>query len=391
MIEYSSAMRSATHPTPYWRLSGFYLFYFASLGALLPYWSPYLRSLGFSESKIGELVAIIMATKIVAPNVWGWIADHTGVRMWIVRLASVLAMVCFAGVFVGVEFWWLALVMTAFSFFWNASLPQFEATTMNHLSEKPHRYASIRLWGSIGFIVTVAGLGALFDVLDIRLLPYVLLALFGAIWLTSLVVPERAAGHMALDKQPLRAVLARREVLFLLAVCFLLQASHGPYYTFYTIYLEDYGYSRKVIGQLWALGVVAEIGLFLVMHRLLPWFGSRGLLLSALALTTVRWVLIGGFPNSVFVLLLAQMLHAASFGIVHAVAIHLIHRFFAGRHQGKGQALYSSTSFGAGGAVGSLYAGHLWSTAGPGVAYAVGAGFSALAFVLAWRGIRTSD
>ena len=68
----------------YWRLSGFYLFYFATLGALVPYWSLYLKSLDFSVTEIGELTAILMATKIVAPYVWGWIADHTGRRIAIV-------------------------------------------------------------------------------------------------------------------------------------------------------------------------------------------------------------------------------------------------------------------------------------------------------------------
>ncbi len=117
----------------YWRLSGFYLFYFASLGALLPYWGLYLESLDFSVTEIGQLVAILMATKIVAPNIWGWIADHTGHRMSIVRMGSLLAAISFTGVFIADGFWWLALVMAVFSFFWNAALPQFEATTMNHL------------------------------------------------------------------------------------------------------------------------------------------------------------------------------------------------------------------------------------------------------------------
>lgn len=381
-------MSKATHETPYWRLSGFYLFYFASLGALIPFWGAYLRAQGFSELAIGELVAIIMATKIVAPNVWGWIADHSGKRMLIVRLASFLALVCFAGIFIAGGYWWIALVMAGFSFFWNASLPQFEATTMNHLGDRPHRYSSIRLWGSIGFILSVAGLGAMFDYVDISWLPVALMVLFAGIWLNSLVVPERAAGHLPLDHEPLKTVLARRKVWMLLLACFLLQASHGPYYTFYTIYLEDYGYSRGLIGQLWALGVAAEIVLFLIMHRLLPRVGSRNLLLIALALTSVRWWMIAEFPEQLSLLVLAQLLHAASFGVVHAVAIHLIHRFFTGRHQGRGQALYSSLSFGAGGAVGSLYSGVLWQGAGAYWAYLSAAGIALLAFVVAWRGAR---
>lgn len=374
---------------PYWRLSGFYFFYFAALGALIPYWSLYLKSLGFDESAIGELFAIILATKIVAPNIWGWIADYTGKRMMIVRIGSLLAVICFAGVFVSSSYWWLVLVMMTFSFFWNASLPQFEATTMNHLGKHTDRYSGIRIWGSIGFIVVVVGLGSWFENHDINLLPSVLLILLAGIWLNSLLVPENASGHLSIHHQSLREVLGQREVVALLLVCFLVQASHGPYYTFYSIYLDDHGYSREVIGWLWALGVVAEIGIFLVMYRLLPRFGSRQLLLAGIGLTTVRWLLISVFVDNLYMLVFAQLMHAASFGIVHAVAIHLIHRFFAGRHQGKGQALYSSLSFGAGGAVGSLYSGYLWSSAGPQAVYIIAACFSALAFLITWKGIRS--
>lgn len=126
------------------------------------------------------------------------------------------------------------------------------------------------------------------------------------------------------------------------------------------MYLETIGYSRESIGLLWGLGVAAEVGLFLAMHRLLPRFGPRRLLLTALALAALRWVLIGHFARELPVLLVAQTLHAFSFGVFHAVAIHLIHQFFPGSLQGRGQALYSSLTFGAGNALGSLAAGYLW-------------------------------
>jgi PPP family 3-phenylpropionic acid transporter len=351
----------------YWRLSGFYLFYFASLGALVPYWSLYLKSLGFGITEIGQLIAILMATKIVAPNVWGWIADHTGRRMTIVRAASLLGVLAFAGVFLGSGYWWLVLVMSVFSFFWNASLPQFEATTMNHLGEDTWRYSSIRLWGSVGFIVAVVLLGPLLDRYGAGLLPAVVLALFAGIWISSLLVPESAAGHLPLQQGPLREVLGRPFVISLLLVCFLMQASHGPYYAFFTIYLEDFGYSRALIGQLWGLGVVAEIVVFLVMSRLLP----RAL-----------------YASSLGVVLFAQTLHAASFGVYHAVAIYLIHRLFTGTHQGRGQALYSSVSFGAGGAIGSLVSGYLWNGINPPAMFLLAAAASLTALLVILRGMR---
>jgi PPP family 3-phenylpropionic acid transporter len=371
----------------YWRLSGFYLFYFATLGALVPYWSLYLKSLDFSVTEIGQLTAILMATKIIAPYVWGWIADHTGRRIAIVRIASLLAALAFAGVFAGTGYWWLAAVMSAFSFFWNASLPQLEATTMNHLGSETRHYSRIRLWGSVGFILTVAGLGPVLDRYGAGSLPAILLALFIAIWLSSLAVPESAAGRLIQEQKSLRTLIRQPVVVSFFGVCFLMQASHGPYYTFFSIYLESFGYSRTSIGQLWALGVFAEIGVFLLIPRLLPRFGTRQLLLLAASLTTLRWLLIAVFPAYPGMIGLAQTLHAASFGLYHAVSIYLVHRLFTGTHQGRGQALYSSLSFGAGGAVGSLASGYLWKGVGPEAMFLLAAVASFTALIVVYRGI----
>ncbi|MCG6936347.1 MAG: MFS transporter [Proteobacteria bacterium] len=370
---------------PYWRLSGFYFFYFASLGALLPYWGLYLESLGYDATAIGNMMAIIMATKIVSPNIWGWIADHTGKRMAIVRLGSLCAVLAFMGVFYQDSYVWLLLVMLLFSFFWNAALPQFEATTFHFLGDHVHRYSTIRLWGSIGFIAAVWGLGGVMEGQGIELLPWILVVLFGAIWINSLLVPEEVAGYLPLDHEPLRQILTQPRVAGLLLVCFLMQASHGPYYTFYSIYMKDYGYSLGMIGGLWALGVLAEVAVFLLMHRLVPRFGLRKLLLASLLLAVLRWSLIGLFPEQPGVMLLAQCLHAATFGIYHAAAIQLIYTYFKGRHQGKGQALYSSLSFGAGGAVGSFYSGYVFEYFGASQMFIVAAGVSCVAFLVAWR------
>lgn len=382
----------------YLRHSAFYFFYFAALGALLPYWGIYLQERGFGAAEIGELIAVMMATKVVAPVLWGWAADVSERRMAIVRVALLMAMIAFCGVFLGGGYWWLVLVMAVFSFFWNAALPQFEAVTMSRLGDDVHRYSSIRMWGSIGFVITVACLGPVLDRYGASPLPFMLFTLYAVIWLSSLFVPtETAARHAPTrpdgdDRLSLWSVLKQGRVAALLAVCFLMQLSHGPYYSFFSIHLDSHGYPRWLIGQLWALGVVAEIAVFLVMHRLHPRFGARCLLLVSLALTTVRWVLIALFAAQPGVIVFAQLLHAASFGVYHAIAIGLIHASFQGRHQGRGQALYSSISFGAGGAIGSLYAGYLWDSAGASPTFLLAALASAAAFAIALRsGVGTAE
>lgn len=373
---------------PYWRLSGFYLFYFSALGALVPYWSLYLKELNFSAQEIGELIAILAATKIIAPNLWGWLADHSGRGLSIVRLATLLSAVSFVGVFWATSFWWLAGVMFLFSFFWNAALPQFEATTMNHLGEGTHAYSNIRLWGSVGFILSVVLLGPLLQSQGAGLLLPVLMVLFVAIWLASLSVPDSAAHDTHVEVPSLRKVLLKPEVIGLLIAAFLMQASHGAYYTFYSIYLEDYGYDRGVIGLLWGFGVVVEVAVFMRMGRLIARFGERSLLIISLLLASVRWLLIAFFPAHIGIMTLAQAIHAATYGVMHAAAIHLIHRHFRGRHQVRGQGIYSSFSFGVGGAIGSLLAGYVWDGLGGALTFGL---FGLVALVgagVAWRWIR---
>ena len=372
---------------PYWRLSGFYFFYFSSLGALAPYWGLYLKSLGFTAAAIGTMMAVIMATKIVSPNIWGWVADHTGKRMAIVRLGGLLSVIAFAGVFVSQEYWWLLTVMMVFSFFWNATLPQFEATTFSHLGEQTHRYSSVRLWGSIGFMVAVWLIGQQLEGSKISYLPMILMGLFITIWASSLIVPEKAAEHLHLHGEPLKVVLKRPEVVGLLAICFLMQLSHGPYYTFYSIYMQDHGYSLSFIGFLWALGVLAEVLIFMRMHKLVPRFGLKRLLIVSLLIASARWVIIALFPASMPLMVLAQIFHAASFGLYHAVAIQLIHQYFVGKNQGKGQALYSSVSFGAGGAIGSFYAGYTWESFGTTATFMVAAAVSLIGVYIAYKKI----
>ncbi|MEX0449502.1 MFS transporter [Spiribacter sp. 221] len=366
------------------RLSAFYLAFFAVLGVLSPYWGPYLKSRGFDAAAIGSLIALLHVTKIVAPNLWGWVADHTGRRIAIIRFACLAALVGFSGVLVpGGDFLWMAAVMMTFSFFWNAALPQFEANTMSHLAGQTQFYPRIRLWGTVGFMISVLAVGEGIDRLGVDIVPAVLLFLFLLLAVVSLTVPQADRRSAERGDGRLMSVLRQPRVLGLLIACFLLQVSHGPFYAFYSIYLQDYGYSGTAIGLLWAVALIAEIGVFLLMPRWLPRFGPRRLLAVAMVLGAMRWLLVAGFPALAPVQVLAQLMHAATYGVYHAAAISLIDRYFTGGLQGRGQAIYSSMTFGAGVALGSFMAGSLWDTAGGANIFLMAAGVAACAAIVA--------
>jgi len=373
---------------PYWRLSGFYFFYFATLGGFLPFWSLYLKDHSFSAAEIGELTAFMVGTKIIAPNLWGWIADHTGKSLRVIRIASFFAMLLFSGFLYRETYQWFVWVTIGFSFFWNAALPQFEATTLHYLKNDSHRYSQIRLWGSIGFIVTVLGVGYLLDLYPIHLLPVIIIALLASIWVISLLIPEVRSAKSSQAMVGIWQIVKQPEVLAFLFVYLLLQAGHGPYYVFFSIYLKQYGYSATLIGGLWSLGAAAEIIVFMVMRPLLKAISLRDILLLSCLLSVLRWLLIAWYADNIYLLVSAQVLHAATFGTAHVAAIHLVQNYFGQYHQGKGQALYSSCSFGVGGMLGGLYSGYCWDLYGAHWVFSFAALLSAFAYIIAaiWIG-----
>ncbi len=340
-----------------------------------------------TAEQIGILSAIVVITKIFASPTWGWLADHLGKRVKMIQIASLFSFLSFCFVFISSEFWPLFIVLFVFSIFWSAGLPLIEATTLSHLGEHSSDYTVIRIWGSVSFIVCVFVLGYVFDKIAIDYLLPILLLLMVLVWLESLTIPEVAMESHADDDKPFMSVLKRPSVIFLFLVCFLLQASHGSYYTFFSIYLKEFDYSNSFIGLAWSLGVIAEVIVYLFIHRAIKQCGLRLLMIISLMLASLRWVLIALFVESIAILMIAQCLHAASFGVYHAVAIQYIHREFKGSHQSKGQALYSSISFGAGMAAGTLLSGYLWDVIGSSETFLIAACLSLFGLALALYGL----
>ena len=374
---------------PYWRLAAVYFGYFGVIGGISPYWAAYLDHLGFAPQVIGLLVAIPMITRVLAPYAWGMLADATGRHLWVARVGALAALVSFVGMLYVQSFWGIALVTFVFSFFWDAILPQFEGITLGHLGERAALYSRVRVWGSIGFIVMVLALGMLFDATTVGLLPQCLLVGLVIVVLAVLGLPQSAvnpAKHLKAAITPLWPVLKKPTVASFLMAVFLLQISHGVYYGFFTLFLQEQGYSRTLISSYWTLGVIAEIVLFLYIPRLFTRFSLRQCLLFALAVSAVRWAVIGLAVQNLVVLALAQLGHAFTFGMVHAVAMAFMRQYFTGNLQGRGQAFYSAVSFGAGAALGTYLAGWMWLLGGL-VTFLAAACVATLAFVVAFYGM----
>lgn len=372
----------------YFRLSNFYFFYFAFFGALIPYMGLYYQSLGFNAVEIGQLLAVFIGAKIVAPNVFGWLADRSGYPIFWVRICVSGAWLASLGLVIWQDFWHIFISVLAFSFFFHGALPQFESFTFSRLKDQKSRYGRIRLWGSVGFIVAVVLLGWAFEWVSVQVLPWVLWALLGAMLLSSFTVRDGEKQVHPPQALKLHKIIARPEVLGLLVISLLINVSHGAYYSFYSIHLTEVGYSPSAVAWLWSLGVLAEIGIFLWMGHLFQRVSQAWLMWATLGLTSLRWLLIPYFSESVLILMFAQLLHALSYGLFHALAISMTDRYFHGRYQGQGQALYAAVSHGLGGALGMLMAGYLWHYGGAVWAFNISAAMAFLALLIAFKTCR---
>ncbi|MBJ8498315.1 MFS transporter [Acinetobacter oleivorans] len=344
------------------RLGGFYFFYYSIVGTFMPYWNLYLQDQGFNYQEIGVLSSIAIVTRFFAPLVWGWVADKSGKRMLLVRLATWMESCVWLAIFIVPNtFQSIALLMLIFSFFQNAILAQFEGVTLFWLGDqKAKLYGKIRKWGSVGFIVGVFVIGALLEIVPISMLPILLLIIASLAFIWSFTIREPDGAPTSQKKlEPLLPVLKRPTVAAFFTIEFILLFSHAPFYSFYSNFLKSLNFSTTEIGFLWAMGVFAEIFMFSIASKIFQRFSWRSLVVVCLLVTSIRWMLVALFSHYFVGQLFAQCLHAFSFGLFHLIAMRVIFQNFSAGQQGRGQALYS-TMWGLGVAFGSVLAGHFW-------------------------------
>ena len=372
----------------HWRLSRFYFFYYFFVGSFVPYWGIYLQSENFSPSSIGILLSLFQISRIVAPNFWGWLADHTGHRVKWIKLTSFLGLIGFIGIFWAKGFFWIFLVMSALSLFTSSTLPLAESLTLAHLATTDGHYSRIRLWGSIGFIVASLFLGYLIDLQGINILLWVLLITQAIIFFLSNTIPEAKEIHHKKNDLSIWKIIKTPSVVALLIGCTLMVSAHGVLYNFYSIYLKEHGYSTATIGWLWAVGVICEIFIFMLMPKILRRYSLKTILLISLFLGVIRFILIGASPDQFYLLLIAQMFHAATFGSFHAASIEVIAYFFKGRNQSRGQAIYNSVAYGIGGTIGGLGGGYLIQYLGGQLGFMIAAISPLIGFIVIWYGLK---
>ncbi len=359
-----SALLPAPLPAPLPAFALLSFTYFAALGLFNPYAPLWFKELGFTTWAIGGIAALQSCTRIVGPYAWGWLGDHTGQRVTLIRLACVGCVVSALSLSF-VESLWPVAAVTALLFLANSGVVPLYETSLAYLLSNSQgldagRYGRVRVWGSVGFIASVAVFGLVLERLGVHAFPWIVAAMNALLLWAATRLPR--SHEQVLSDEPAPAalhLLKKPEVAWFFASVFFTVLAHTAVYAFFSLYLAHLGYGKSAIGGLWAVAVAVEILFFWTQGRFFSKLSPHGWLQVVAAVATARFAATASAGHLGWVLLLAQMSHAVTFAAHHAACISLIHQLFPGRARGRGQALYTILGYGLSGVLGGFGGGWL--------------------------------
>ncbi len=334
-----------------------YFMYFGVLGVYLPFFNLYCYHLGFSGAQIGLLSGLRSATLVIFPFLWGMLADRFARRKTIYLLCNLMAALIWS-IFLFTHNFTPMLIITGFYGVFYAPLISFlEAYSMDILGEDKKAYGRVRLWGSISFIIVVTALGPLIDRFGVALIVPLILA--GALCQTAgaLKLPTMPAAPKRREAQAPRMEWGRAAVFLFCG--FLMLLSHGTYYGFFSIHLEQIGLPSTFIGIAWAVAVAAEITIMFYSSRLFDHISLEKVLFFSFLIAALRWGLLYVFTSPA-VILATQILHACTYGTFHMASIIYMDRLTPSGAKTFGQAANNAITYGLGLMVGFLLNGALF-------------------------------
>lgn len=363
------------------RLSLFYAAFYGMIGVQLPFWPVWLSSRGLSATEIGLLLALGAGIRVVAsPLIAGW-ADRRGTRRPVIIGLAFCTLASFALFALFHGFWPILAVTMAMTVTWAPVMPLGETLVNLAVRRRGLQYGPIRLWGSLSFIATAALAGQILMGRPETVIYWLLIGLLAVTAVTCVLLPEAPPDSDGGTRPPLRAILANPGFLLFLATAGLIQSSHGVYYGFATLYWKSLGHSESVIGALWAEGVIAEIILFAFGGRVSRLLSPTALILIGAAGAVIRWS-VTGLTDSLPILAVVQLLHAATFGATHLGAINFIMQRVPAALSATAMSLYGSVLSGLAMGASIFVSGPLYAAFGGG-AYLAMAGIGGLGMVLA--------
>jgi PPP family 3-phenylpropionic acid transporter len=339
-----------------------YFLYFGVMGIFLPYFNLYCYHLDFTGFQIGALSAIRSFALVLCPPIWGFIADRFQTRRPIYIFCNFISTIIWVFYFFTTDFWAMLVITVIYGIFYSPIISFLEAFTMDVLGKEKKSYGRLRAWGTIAFITSVIVLGRIIDLYSIEIILVLIFAVSIAQAVISIKIPGVQIKKQTSFSVNTKVLVSSRFIVFLFCA-FLMLVSHGTYYGFYSIHLENLGYGNTFIGISWALASVAEILVMINSDSIFKRFSTDNVLVFSFMVAALRWFGLF-FAVSPAALLLLQIFHAVTYGTFHVASILYIDSLTPDETKTLGQAVNNATTYGLGLMVGFFINGYLFETIG---------------------------
>ena len=339
-------------------ISSQYFLYFGVLGLFLPYFNLYCYHLGFSGFQIGVLSALRSVVMVLFSLIWGGLADRFQARKPIYVGCSFISAAIWLCYLLTADFYLMLVITIAYVIFYGPIISFLEAFTMDVLGKEKQSYGKVRVWGTLSFILIVTVFGKIIHHYShsIILVPIFAGSLLQALF--ALKIPNVTLPKKASFTAGAKLLLKKRALLFLFCA-FLMLVSHGTYYGFFSIHLEDLGYGSTFIGFAWALASASEILIMVNSDRIFRRFPLEKVLIFSFMVAALRWFILCWVRSPVLILL-SQLLHAITYGTFHIASILYIDRLTPDNAKTTGQAVNNAMTYGLGMMVGFFLSGYLY-------------------------------
>ncbi|XXF75513.1 MFS transporter [Myxococcaceae bacterium GXIMD 01537] len=364
-------------------LAGFYFLLFAVVGITLPFLPAYLKSRGLSATEVGTLLAITPLLSLAAPPLWGLLADRTGRPGAVLTVLSVGALAGLAPMLWVEGFAALAACLAVLACFSGSFTPVVDSLALEHIQREGGSFARLRLFGSLGFVLSSTAFGLFVPRVDgwTLLVPMGLYFLLAA-W--SFRLHARAAPGPRVNPLSALRLLRHPDLRWLLAATSLHWLACAPYHGTFSFHVLALGLSPAVVGLAAGLGVLAEVVVMYLYPRVAEHIAPRHVLCAAFAATAVRWLGLSLVSSGPAMVALA-LLHGMSFGAFYVASVAFMARRVPAHLRASGQGLFAAVTFGVGGLVGYVAAGAGYDWLGGHRLYVVAAVLEVIAAVLVLR------
>jgi len=364
----------------HWPVKGLYFFFFAGVGLFFTFINVYYQSIGLSGMQIGLINAFGSLVGIFSTTLWGILNDRFGKTRLLFVVAVLGAILAVLGLSAARMFVWILPAACIFALFNSTFIPMMDSTTLSLLGDQRERYGTIRVWGTIGFIITSSTVGFIYERTGLHAMFIVYALVMGFFLVASIGLPSQPVRLRGSLLQGLSEMVRQPLWVLFAASVFLLWLANSGTMAFLSVAIKTMGGSERLIGLSWTIAAVTELPVMLFSASLLRKFGTTWLLFISFVGFSIRISLYAIMPSPNWVLVI-NVLNSVSFVPFQVGAVAYANEIAPEHLKATTQSLLFSI-MGLSNMAGAMISGWLFDQIGPAGLFKTLAGICILALLL---------